>query len=527
MQGTGLDLSLTRAATNVTVGSLFRESVLLGADRPALAEGNRVWSYAQLNDRVNRLVHVLASHNLTRGDRIAVLSENRHEYVEAVLAAAKLGVLVGCQNWRQSDAELLLCLELIDSRLVLYSERLAPTLERLDLSAASRICFGAEYEKALARADAREPPDLADPEDGLIVIYTSGTTGLPKAAVISQRAEIMRAMLGRIEPVPVAPDDGFVAWSPMFHVSGMDHTIAAMLRGAKVTIMGGFDADELVAIASREKIAHLTVLPGVVDRVIDAFKASGLRPLSVRTVGVVADLVPPARIAELTGLVGAPYCNSFGATECGWPPASKGIIPVGVVPTRLSKEQSSYCQIRLLDEDDCDVEDGEPGAVAFRGPTLFSGYWRAPDVNAHDFRGGWFHLGDVLRRNPDGTLDFVDRRKYLIKSGGENIYPAEIERVLIALPGVADVVVVRKPDPKWGEVPVAFVVRAGGSTLTEEQAMAACRGKIASYKVPREIRFVVEADLKRSASGKIIRRDIEAMIAKEMADASSVTTAGS
>ncbi len=335
----------------------------------------------------------------------------------------------------------------------------------------------------------------------------------------------MRAILGRIEPVPVAADDGFIAWSPMFHVSGMDHSIAAMLRGAKVTIMDGFDADKLVEIASREKIAHLTVLPGVVDRVIDALKSSGLRPLSVRTVGVVADLVPPARIAELTSLVGAPYCNSFGATECGWPPASKGIIPIGVTPTRLSKEQSSYGQIRLLDEDDCDVEDGEAGEVAFRGPTLFSGYWRAPEVNAHEFRGGWFHLGDVLRRNPDGTLDFVDRRKYLIKSGGENIYPAEIERVLIALPGVADVVVVRKPDPKWGEVPVAFVVRGENCTLTEEQAIAACRGQIAGYKVPREVRFVVESDLKRSASGKIMRRDIEVMLTSEANGTSAAAAA--
>src|SRR5262245_3584127 len=126
MQGTGLDLGLPRAAASVTIGSLFRERVLLGGARPALAEGNRVWSYAQLNDRVNQLVHVLASHGIQRGDRIAVLSENRHEYVEAVLASAKLGVLVGCQNWRQSNAELLHCLELADPKLVPCSERLAP-----------------------------------------------------------------------------------------------------------------------------------------------------------------------------------------------------------------------------------------------------------------------------------------------------------------------------------------------------------------------------------------------------------------
>jgi acyl-CoA synthetase (AMP-forming)/AMP-acid ligase II len=527
MQSSGLDLGQSRVATNVTVGSIFREQVLLGGARPAIAEGNRVWTYAQLNDRVNRLAHMLAEHHVKRGDRVAVLSENRHEYIEAVLASAKLGVLVACQNWRQSDSELLHCLSLADPKAVFCSERLAPALGRLDLAIPLRITFGAEYEKALAGADGGEPPEVADAEDGLVIIYTSGTTGLPKGAVISQRAEIVRAMLGRIEPLPVASDDGFIAWSPMFHVSGMDHSIAAMLRGAKVTIMDGFDAGELVEIASREKIAHLTVLPGVVDRVIEAFKSSGLRPLGVRTVGVVADLVPPARIAELTSLVGAPYCNSFGTSETGWPPASKALIPVGVVPAKLSKEQSSYCQIRLVDEDDRDVEPGEPGEVAIRGSTLFSGYWRAPEVNAHEFRGGWFHLGDVMRRNPDGTLDFVDRRKYLIKSGGENIYPAEIERVLIALPGVADVVVVRKPDEKWGEVPVAFVVRRAGGTLTEEQAIAACRSQIASYKVPREVRFITESDLKRSASGKIIRGEMETMLKTEMVQAKAGAAARS
>jgi fatty-acyl-CoA synthase len=502
----------------VTVGALFREQVRLGPSRPALEDGDKVWTYAELNGRVNRLVHVLAARGIGRGDRVAVLSENRHEYVETILAAAKLGVLVACQNWRLADAELLHCLTLAEPRLVLCSERLAPALARLDHGVPAALTFGADYESALARAEQVEPPEVADPEDGLIIIYTSGTTGLPKGAVISQRAEVARAMLGRIEPVPVAPDDGFIAWAPMFHVSGTDHTLAAMMRGAKVVIMDGFNAERLVRIAARERIAHLTVLPGVVDKVIDAVKATGLRPLSVRTVGVVADLVPPAQIAELTSLVGAPYCNSFGATECGWPPASKAIIPVGVVPTRLSKEQSSYGLIKLVDEDDNEVPDGEDGEVAFRGPTLFSGYWRAPEVNAREFRGGWFHLGDMLRRNRDGTFDFVDRRKYLIKSGGENIYPAEIERVLIALPGVADVVVVRKPDARWGEVPVAFVVRAPGATLTEDEAIAACRGRIAGYKLPKEVRFVADSDLRRSTSGKIIRRDLEAMLKRESAE---------
>jgi len=218
--------------------------------------------------------------------------------------------------------------------------------------------------------------------------------------------------------------------------------------------------------------------------------------------------VPRHQIAEITTLLNAPFLNSFGSTETGSPPASKGVIPIGAFAESLSKSQNSFCQIRLVDEDDCDVTDGEPGELAFRGPTLFSGYWRAPEANAKDFRGGYFHMGDVFVRNRDGTLDFGDRRKCLIKSGGENIYPPEIENVLRASPRIGEAVVVRKPDPKWGETPVAFVVRLDPS-LTAEEVIASCRGKIASYKVPKDVRFVEDAALPRSTTGKIKRHELE------------------
>ncbi len=147
--------------------------------------------------------------------------------------------------------------------------------------------------------------------------------------------------------------------------------------------------------------------------------------------------------------------------------------------------------MRLVDANDDDVPDGSPGELCMRGPTLFSGYWRAPDVNANDFRGGWFHMGDVFVRNADGTLDFVDRVKYLIKSGGENVYPAEIERVLLQDPRVADAAVVRQRDAKWGEVPVAFVARRD-DTLTADDLRARCRAELAGYKQPKEIHFIAD-----------------------------------
>jgi fatty-acyl-CoA synthase len=221
-----------------------------------------------------------------------------------------------------------------------------------------------------------------------------------------------------------------------------------------------------------------------------------------------ADLVPPAEIAEVTTLLNAPYANTFGATETGCPPCSSNLIPVGVAPTKLSKQQSPFCEVKLVDAEEREAPDGKPGELCMRGPTLFSGYWRAPETNANDFRGGWFHMGDVFVRNPDGTLDFVDRVKYLIKSGGENIYPAEIERVLLQDKRVADAVVVRKRDPKWGEVPVAFVARHD-ETLNEDDLRARCREQLAGFKQPKEIHFIPFDALPRSASGKIQRHELE------------------
>ena len=149
-----------------------------------------------------------------------------------------------------------------------------------------------------------------------------------------------------------------------------------------------------------------------------------------------------------------------------------------------------------------------------RGPSLFSGYWGAHDVNAEVFRGGWFHMGDVFRRNSDGTLDFVDRRKYLIKSGGENIYPAEIERVLLASPQIETAVVVRRPDRKWGEVPVVFVVTRSNQ-LTTEDVVKLCRDQLAGYKIPKDVRFIANEDIPRSTSGKVKRHELERRLVEE------------
>ena len=503
-------------AAGLTVTALFRQQVSIGAARPALRHGSRVRTYGELGRQVGQVAGLLAGYGVGRGDRVAVLAENRPEYIEVMLAAAMLGAIVACQNWRQSEAELAHCIGLAEPRLLLTSERFVDRAAALG-RCTSVLAFGKPFDSAASACTAPAADPRVDPEDGLLILYTSGTTGLPKGALISQRAVVARAMINCVDlGRAMFSERCFPAWAPLFHMASADMALGTLMCGGSVAVLDGFDPQALAALASRELLGHLTLMPGTIERMVEEMHRTGTRPLGIMTIGAMPDLVPRAQLQAITTVMNAPYRNTFGSTETGTPPAGRGLIPVGEVPERLSKQQSSFCEIRLLDEEGCDVADGKPGALAMRGPSLFSGYWNNAAATAESFEGGWFHMGDVFIRNADATLDFVDRRKYLIKSGGENIYPAEIERLLLASPRVQDAVVVRQPDPKWGEVPVAVVVPADPA-LTAEDVMALCRGRVANYKLPKGVRLVREADLPRSTTGKIKRHEMEALLARPVA----------
>ncbi len=499
--------ALVAAAARSTVTSLFVQQARLRPERVAVDDGRRRFTYAELERRSARLAAVLTARGVREGDRVAILSENRIEYLEAFLAAGRIGAVLACQNWRLAAPELAHCLALVSPSAVLASprhvDRLADTGEPLP----EPVVFGEPYEAALRDAAPLEPVAALDPECALMILYTSGTTGLPKGAVLSHRAEIVRNLVTRAE-FGVQPDDTFAAWSPLYHMGGAENSLGTLMSGGKVIVVDGFDPERLAEVVADEPLGWLLLMPGMVGPFADRLDAQGIAAKSVRVCGVMADLVPPADIARITRLLGAPYANTFGATETGCPPCSSSLIPIGVAPERLSKVQSPFCEVRLVDADDQDVPDGSPGELAMRGPTLFSGYWQAESTNAEDFRGGWFHMGDVFVRNADGTLDFVDRVKYLIKSGGENVYPAEIERVMFKDPRVRDVAVVRRADARWGEVPVAFVARHD-DTLDADALRALCRRDLAGYKQPKGIAFIGYDEFPRSASGKIQRHELE------------------
>ena len=502
----------TLRAGQSTVTSLFETRVRLHPDAPALAAGGTpTISYARLGERVRRAAGALARAGVGRGDRVAILSENRTEYLEAILACGALGAILACQNWRLAPPELAHCVNLVTPGFALVSPRHRPLLERSGVSVPGGVVeFGPEYEAWLAGAPPRAPSPDVDPEDGLLILYTSGTTGLPKGAVISHRAEIARSLVGFVE-LGTRPGDANVAWPPFFHMAGAEPALSTLMTGGPVHVVDGFRPDEIASLVERVRIGHLMLMPGMIEPLIDELERRAIRPAGLVACGAMADLVPAHQLARITTLLQAPYVNTFGSTETGAPPASGNRIAVGEVPARLSKQQNRFCEIRLVDAEDRDVPDGVPGELAIRGPTVFSGYWNAAETNARDFRGGWFHMGDMFIRNADGTLDFVDRAKYMIKSGGENIYPAEIERVLLSDARVADAVVVRQPDARWGEVPVAIVAARDGGVPAQD-LLDRCRAQLAGYKQPKGIVFVPFEELPRSTTGKIQRHEVEACL---------------
>jgi len=493
-------------APRSTVYTLFRAGARWHPDRLAIECDGRQWSYGALLDSVDRLAAGLRTHGVTVGDRVAVLSENRVEYTMLQLAAARIGAIVACLNWRLVAEELEHCVSLVEPKIIYVSSRFESLLAEIPYVAGIPLSIETCLDRLVDCAPDDEPP-ADDPEQGLLLLYTSGTTGLPKAALISHRAEIARMCTLRMD-LKIEPGDAYLAWSPMFHMGGTEHTLSSLMFGSPVVITDGLDLEAMVHAIGRFKLGWLLLVPASVEPLLERLKGAGTTVMGVRVVGCMADLVSAAVIADVSRTLNAPFLNSFGSTETGLPPATGHLIPVGEAPNDLSKRLSSLCEVRLVDAVGNDVADGETGECLVRGPTLFSGYWNAPEANDKDFRDGWFHMGDLFRRTPTGGFMFVGRSKYLIKSGGENIYPAEVERVLLDDPRVTDAAVVRKPDPRWGEIAVAFIAR-NDDTLTAKVVDRICRGRLASYKRPREVHFIHMDEMPRSASGKIIREALE------------------
>lgn len=504
---------LISKATGISVAELFESQAIKNPQALAVINLNGDnYTYRTFLLRVLKLSTVLIKKGIKPKDRISILSENRLEYLELEMACAKIGAILATINWRLADKEVDYCISLVKPKLIFLSSRFHAKVKLSSIKKVPVIFYNSKYETLLNNEVAYTGRSLGSGEDILVILFTSGTTGYPKGAQISHRAFIARAMYFAYE-YKINEGDTFPAWAPMFHMASTDLAIGSLIIGSSVAFVDGFQPKQLKILIQKYKLSWLVLMPGMLEGFIKYVNGKKIKIKGIKAMGAMADLIPKKQITEITTLLDTPYLNSFGSTETGMPPASGGVISKRTKNFSLSKVQSSFCEVILVNNNKV-AEEGYSGECAVRGPTLFSGYWQAEATNLKDFKNSWFHMGDIMKRNKNGTLDFVDRKKYLIKSGGENIYPAEIERILLSHKNVSEAIVVKINSEKWGESPIAIISIDDvlEKDVVIKQLKKLCRSSLAGYKQPVDILIINEIDIPRSTTGKVQRHFVEKML---------------
>jgi fatty-acyl-CoA synthase len=482
-------------------------------------------TFNELDERVSRLAGALGARGVRPGDRVATLMTNRLEVVETYLASSRLGAICVPINFRLVADEVAYIAQDSGAMALVVDEQLTAVArgarERADnvttcfVTAGDPLAAGAgaeDYESALAVADGPPTVDVSE-HDAAFIMYTSGTTGRPKGAVLSHFNLLMNTM-NMIAGMGFPDDDRrWLSGLPLFHIGGLNGILPYLLLGGTSVILpsGQFDANEVVDLLERERISACYFVP-TQWQAICAVPDIASRDLSaLRRISWGASVAPPSVLQAMAeAFPGVPNYNAFGQTEMSSVTCvlkgEDAIAKMGSVGTPIVN-----VEVAVVDDDMKPVAQGDVGEIVYRGPTVMQGYWNKPEATEEAFRGGWFHSGDLVREDEDGFYYVVDRKKDMIISGGENIYCAEVEAVIDGHPGVREVAVIGKSDPKWVEVPVAIVVpNDPDAPPTTEEIVEWCRARMASYKKPADV-VIVEA-MPRNASGKILKTQLRSQL---------------
>ena len=498
-------------------------------DRPALTFHGQSVSYAGLEKAVAAMAGWLVDQGVTPGDRVALYARNHPESFITLLATSRIGALMLPLNWRLSEAELSWQMADAAPVLLLYGGDFIDPATRLATEAQCQSQeIGTPLEEArhgyhLAAGDSSGAHDAE-----LLIVYTSGTTGRPKGAVLNQAAMFANANMSH-DAYAMTADDVVLNLLPLFHVGGLNiQPLPALLIGASVIIHDAFDPQATLETITRQGITQITVVPTVLGALLNHPDWHRANLASLRMMAIGSTDVPVAMI-EAVHARNIPMVQIYGATETS-PSAIYQTAEIAFDTVGSIGRAGCACDIRIVDAEGQDLPVGETGEIWVRGPNILTRYWNNDDASRASITDGWFHTGDMARVDETGLYWFADRLKHVIISGGENIYPAELERCLSGMPGLAEFTVVGRPDPRWGEVPVVVAVKAeiqAGNSLTAETAaevtaevtteavMARFDGQVARFKQPKDVVFVDA--LPRNALGKIIADDVRALLTQPLA----------
>jgi len=474
-------------------------------DAVGLRFEDRELTWRDLDRRTDELAAGLARMGVGHGDRVGILLNNRPEFVETAMACMKLGAIGVPVNVRFTPPELLFVFTNADCRVIVTEDSLAAGLSRVVAEHPGLPILNADdgtLDEA-REAGRRAPEAQLDPSDPLFICFTSGTTGDPKGAILTHAswhyAAMCRALQGGINL-----HDRLLLPFPLAFTGGLAMLLTALWSGATLVLERGFDPARALRIIEDQRITVFMAVPVIFQQLADHpdFDATDISSIRCASSG---GAPVPVSLLQTWLARGITMTQTYSLTEV----SASGIT----LPYQESMTRVGYCgvpamhsQAKIVDEEGNECPAGVVGEIAIKGPEVMAGYWRNPEATAATLRDGWCHTGDLGLRDADGYFKVVDRAKDMLISGGLNVYPAEIERVLAGVEGVVEVAVVGVPDERWGEAP-AVVAFTGGAPLTGDEVLEACRGELADFKLPRYL-VVRDTPLPRNMSGKVLKRDL-------------------
>lgn len=501
--------------------------VLQFPDKPALVDGDKVFTYREFSGRVNQLAGGLRQRGVNRGDAVAALCLNHHHYLESYFACHSMGAIIVPLNIRLGAEEIVYILNDSKTKVLLIDEPFLPMLPaiRKDVPGLAEIVYsdtvgdvpeGLTRFESLLEGQSEEAQTVDLNEDDVAgYFYTGGTTGHPKGVMLTGRNIVSNAFHLQTM-LNFTPGDRWLHIAPMFHLADVAAIYAVMMMGGTHVFGRAFDPKLFLEIVQRDKVTSTILVPTMLNFVLNHPEFDDYDLSSMRFYLYGASPMPVPLLKRAMEKMPCPPVQGYGMTE-----AAPLVTVLTSEEHRRGMENAEDewilssagrpvpgVEVRIVDDEGREVALGEAGEIILRGPNVMKGYLNKPEATAEAIRDGWYHSGDVAVRNPEGFVTIVDRKKDMIISGGENIYTTEVESVIMRHEAVLETTVIGVPDEKWGEVVKAFVVTKPGASVAEQEIIEFTREVLANFKCPKSVEFLDE--LPKSGAGKILKRDLRA-----------------